>query len=114
MIGSSSGVKQIASTHRHQHIAPIMSSRITVTDKGIVFKGRTFDFETCEDTGWAFMSKVSCSAPRRLEGGESMLICGIQSLNAGDALVIAQHLNTFKRLRRLDLVRCSRRGVVFQ
>ncbi len=33
-----------------------------------------------------------------------ILICGIQGLGEGDALVIAQHLNKFKRLRRLDLV----------
>jgi hypothetical protein len=114
MIGSSSGVKQISSTHRHQHIAPIMSSRITVTDKGIVFEGETFDFETCEDTGKALHYKVSCSAPRRLEGGDSNLICGVQKLDAGEALVIAQHLNKFKRLRRMNLVSCSKRGVVVQ
>ncbi len=86
-----------------------MSSRITVTDKGIVFRGRTFDFETCEDTD--FFSEVSCSAPRRLGGGESNLICGTQGLDNRDALVIAQHLNKFERLRKLDLVSCSRRGV---
>ena len=91
-----------------------MRSKITVTDNGIVFKGQTFDFESCEDTGGAFRSEVSCSAPRRLGGGESILICGTQSLDAGDALVIAQHLNKFKRLRKMDLVSCSKRGVAVQ
>ncbi len=46
---------------------------------------------------------------RQVEGGGGgldmiVLICGIQSLGDEDALVIAQHLNKFKRLRRLNLV----------
>ena len=45
---------------------------------------------------------------RQVEGGGGLdmivLICGIQSLDVGGALVIAQHLNKFKRLRRLGLV----------
>ena len=91
-----------------------MSSKITVTDKGIVFKGHTFDFETCEDTGDKLYSEVSCSAPRRLGGVDSNLICGTQYLDDRDTLVIAQHLNKFKRLRKLILVSCSKRGVVVQ
>ncbi len=91
-----------------------MSSRITVTDKGIVFEGRTFDFETCEDTGEALRTQVRCSAPMRLGGGDAILIYGIQGLVDRDALVIAQHLNKFKRMRKLNLVSCSWRGVVVQ
>ena len=39
-----------------------MSSRITVTDEGIVYKGKTFDFETCADTGGALSQEVRCDS----------------------------------------------------
>jgi hypothetical protein len=115
-------VKQIALNHRHLHIALIMSSHITVTDKGIVLKGRSVNFETCEDAGNAFNSEVRCNSSRCSEeremggGGLSILICDMQGdgHDNGYTLVIAQHLNKFKRLRKLNLVRCGRRGVVWR
>jgi hypothetical protein len=38
-----------------------MSSKITVTDKGMVYKGKILDFETCETTGGSFDSEVRCN-----------------------------------------------------
>ena len=51
-------MKQIASTH--PRITRIMSSRIKVTPKGIVYRGETLNFETCENAGYGLESKVRC------------------------------------------------------
>ena len=40
-----------------------------------------------------------------------ILICGMQNLGDADALVIAQHLNRFKRLRTLNMVSCGSAGL---
>jgi len=42
--------------------------------------------------------------------GACMLICDEQGLEDVDALVIAENLNNFKRLRRLNLVSWGRGG----
>ena len=50
-----------------------MSSRIKVTPEGIVYKGKTLDFETCEDTGEDLQGKVRCKGEG--EGGRVFACC---------------------------------------
>ena len=40
--------------------ARIVAPVVAATERGIVCDGKTFDFETCEDAGYGFQSKVRC------------------------------------------------------
>ena len=40
--------------------ARIVAPVVTATGRGIVFNGRTFDFETCEDTEDGLQDQVCC------------------------------------------------------
>ena len=40
--------------------ARIVAPVVTATERGIVYNGKTFDFETCEYTGDGLESKVRC------------------------------------------------------
>ena len=45
--------------------ARIKVSVVAATHTGLVYKGKTFDFESCEDTGEALAGEVRCKG----EGG---------------------------------------------
>ena len=40
--------------------ARIVAPFVAATERGIVYDGKTFDFETCEDTGYGLQFKVRC------------------------------------------------------
>ena len=64
--------------------ARIVAPVVAATERGIVFNGRTFDFETCEDTEYGLADQVRCKERVRERLSVCLLLLHVVGRRGGD------------------------------
>ena len=64
--------------------ARIVAPVVTATERGIVFSGETFDFETCEDTEYGLENQVRCKERVRERLSVCLLLLHVVGRRGGD------------------------------